>query len=120
MSEAPFSDWVLERPKEIQRLMIDWPPQAAVKAKPGVVLKIPAPGVEGFITSWFENGTLGVDAPLLMSETSPATGKTLEAGTFIHAAEVRQDQLEIVGYATMPDGTVLDHDLIRSIVEDSQ
>lgn len=117
MSENPFADWVRERPAEIQKLMIDWPPEATVRAKPGVVLMVPAPGVEGTISSWFESGTLGVDAPLLMTETSPATGETLEAGTTMHAQEVRPDQLELVSYAEMPDGTIIDPDYIRAIVE---
>ena len=119
MSDTPFSDWVLGRPKEIQRLMIDWPPQATVRAKPGVILMVPAPGIEGTVTSWFESGTVGVDAPLSRAETSPATGETLEAGAVMHACEVEPEQLEIVGFATMPDGTVLDSDCIRSIIEEN-
>jgi hypothetical protein len=119
MSDTPFSDWVSERPEQVQRLMIDWPPMATVRAKPGEVLMVPAPGVEGEIASWFEDGYVGVTAPLAAAVTSPASGETLEVGEVLRG-ECDPQKLEIVGYATTPDGTEITPDLIRGIVGTSQ
>lgn len=102
MTEEPFSEWVRERPESIQRLMIDWPPEARVRAREGEVLMVPAPGVEGTVASWFEDGTIGVLADL-------------PAGTQLRG-QCDPTKLEIVGFATFGE-TLIDHDWIRSIVE---
>lgn len=116
MTETPFSDWVHQRPEPIQQLMIAWPPQAVVRARNGVVLMVPGPGVEGTVASWFEDGTIGVEAALPTAVTNPA-GETLEAGQVLRGA-CDPEKLEIVRYAEMPDGTVLNSDCIRDIIEE--
>jgi hypothetical protein len=113
-AEKPFSEWVLARPAEVQRLMIDWPPQAQVRAKEGERLMIPAPGVVGEVVSWFEGGSVGVLAPLVVDMTA-ARGGELNAGDEL-SAECDPAKLEIVEFATFGE-TLIDHDCIRSIVE---
>ncbi len=110
-----MTNWIRERPESVQRLMIDWPPMATVRARRGEVLMVPGPGVEGEIASWFEDGTVGVEAALTQPVTNPA-GETLEAGTVLRG-QCDPAKLEIVRYAEMPDGTLLDSDYIRSVVE---
>jgi hypothetical protein len=51
-------------PTEGRALIAEWPPGCVVRARPGVVLMVPAPGVEGTVVSYFESGDLGVAAPL--------------------------------------------------------
>lgn len=114
MTDEPFSEWVRERPESIQRLMIDWPPEARVRAREGVVLMVPAPGVEGTVASWFEDGTIGVLAGL-PAAVKNAAGEELPAGTQLRG-QCDPDKLEVVGFATFGE-TLIDHDLIRSIVE---
>jgi hypothetical protein len=47
-----------------------FPPGAKVRAKPGRVFLIPAPGVDGTIYSYFEDGDLGVAAPVTIPHPS--------------------------------------------------
>lgn len=116
-AEQPFTEWVLSRPPEIQRLMIDWPPEARVRAKDGAVLMVPAPGLVGKIVSWFEAGNVGVLAPLAIGVRTPA-GEELGAGEELRG-ECDPEKLEIVEFAVFGE-TTINNDLIRSIVERSQ
>lgn len=116
MPDEPFSEWVRDRPEEVQRLMIDWPPDARVRAKPGVVLMIPAPGVEGRVASWFENGNIGIEAPLAAPAGPNYRGETLPEGEVLRG-ECSPDQLEIVGYSSYGE-TEITPDVIRGIVDD--
>lgn len=60
---AELEAFARSRPESVQALMREWPPGATVKTKPGVVLLVPAPGVEGTVGSYFEDGKLGIAAP---------------------------------------------------------
>lgn len=96
---AEAIEWIRSRPESVQRLMIEWPPMCVVKTLPGVILLIPAPGVEGTVTSYYENGTLGVDAP--MSIPHPTMGFKDRFGNdthgeVIHAMNVDPGQLVLV------------------------
>lgn len=94
--------WLRARPEPVQKLMREFPPECKVMAREGVELMVPAPGVVGTVTSWFEDGTLGVDAPLQAAglarglAIAAAHGREVEAHehqTF-HAQQVRPDQIE--------------------------
>jgi hypothetical protein len=116
--DHPFSQWVRQRPPEVQKLMIDWPPGATVRAKPGEHLMAPAPAVEGRVASWFEDGTIGVEAPMQDTRTSPITGITVHSGETIRG-QCNPGQLELVGYATFGE-TQITPELIRSIIDGAE
>lgn len=96
-----FVEFVRERPPSVQALMREWPPLCVVKTRPGVVLLIPAPGVEGVVESYYENGTLGVSAPMSIPHPrhgfhAPAAGRDIEVGERVKAQNVRPDVLRLV------------------------
>lgn len=106
MSETPFTDWVRERPEVVQRLIVDWPPEASVIARPGREFFIPAPGVIGRVASWHEDGYVGVEAPSPYARRGHG-GAVVHSGTLLRAA-VHPRDLVIVAFATFGE-TVLDH-----------
>jgi hypothetical protein len=86
-----FVEYVRERPPVIQDLMRQWPPGAIVKTVPGVTLLIPAPGIEGTVNSYFEDGSLGIVAPTSIPHPEHGWGRDedgtpLEPGTLVAAA----------------------------------
>ena len=89
-----FVRFVRSRPPSVQRLMREWPPLAVVRAREGVVLLVPAPGVEGTVQSYFEDGSLGVVAPATIPHPVHGWGDA-EPGQMLKAT-VRPDQLEFV------------------------
>jgi hypothetical protein len=86
-----FVEFVRSRPAAIQRLMLIWPPYAMVRAKKDVTLLIPAPGVDGYVGSYVENGNLGIIAPTSVPHPEhgwgkdPETGEPLPPGTMLSA-----------------------------------
>ena len=56
-------EWIKSRPKQIQDMIVKFPPDAKVRTKPGVKLHIPAPGESGIVCSWCENGCVSVVTP---------------------------------------------------------
>lgn len=96
-----FVEFVRSRPPAVQALAREWPPGCVVKTRPGVVLLIPAPGIEGVVTSYYENGTLGVDAPMSIPHPqhgfhAPAAGRDIEVGERLHAQNVWPGALRLV------------------------
>lgn len=89
-----FVEWVRERPPVIQELMLAWPPLAAVVTKPGVLLLVPAPGVEGSVESWLEDGRLGVVAPLTIPHPEHGFG-TAKRGDLV-IVRIDPTDLELV------------------------
>lgn len=71
-----FRSWVRSRPRVIQALMADLPPTCVVKTRPGISLLIPAPGVEGTVQSYREDGTVGVVAPVTIPHPVHGWGRT--------------------------------------------
>lgn len=61
---AEAREWIRSRPMAVHVLMVAWPPACVVQTKPGVLLLVPAPGIFGEVVSYFEDGTLGVAAPI--------------------------------------------------------
>ncbi len=88
-------DWFLSRPKEIQDLMRQFPPACFVKTVPGVSLLVPAPGVEGRVQSYFENGDIGVVAEQQCDIFSVPLNKVVPKGTLLKGA-VPAKNLEFV------------------------
>lgn len=79
-----FVTWVRNRPPVIQELMREFP-LCLVRTRPGIVLLIPAPGVEGEVNSYFEDGTLGVVAPTTIPHPEYGFGKDPETGELLGA-----------------------------------
>lgn len=100
MTELEFiealADWLRGR-DEIHELMLAWPPGTKVTSREDAPLMIPAPGLVGVVVSWFENGTVGVEAPMAATLTSPITGYTAEQGQTIRG-ECDPTRLEILEY----------------------
>jgi hypothetical protein len=61
---SELREFILGFPEEGRDLIYDWPPGCTVRTRPGVMLLVPAPDVEGEVVSYFESGQLGVAAPL--------------------------------------------------------
>jgi hypothetical protein len=59
-----FVAFVRGLPSVVHPLLREWPPLTVVATKPEVELLIPAPGVEGTIQSYREDGRVGVVAPV--------------------------------------------------------
>lgn len=89
-----FAEFVTTRPANVQALMRDWPPLATVKTKPGIVLLVPAPGVEGHVESYFEDGTLGIAAPLVIPHPEHGYGNA-SPGDLL-CGPVDPEQLDLV------------------------
>ena len=89
-----FVRWTQRRPPIVQALMWDWPPLAVVKTRPGIILLIPAPGTEGTIQSYFEDGSLGVAAPMTIPH--PEHGWGLGHPGMIVKAKVKPEQLKLI------------------------
>jgi hypothetical protein len=95
-------EWLRSRPEPVQKLMREFPPECKVMARESVELMVPAPGVVGTVTSWFEDGTLGVDAPLQAEGLARGLAIAAEHGREVeahehqtfHAQQVRPDQIE--------------------------
>lgn len=93
---AVLREWLADRPA-VHDLVVEWPPLARVRAREGRSLMIPAPGVIGQVNSYFEDGNLGVIAPMAATLTSPVTGVTVSAGELI-SGECEPAWLELVEY----------------------
>ena len=52
--------WVRSRPPSVQALMLRFPPNCHVKAKPEHSLMVPAPGTFGIVASYSEDGSVSV------------------------------------------------------------
>lgn len=61
--DGDVAAWIRSRPPEVQALIRRFPPMCLVEAVPGRLLYVPAPGVIGVVASYFENGTVKVEAP---------------------------------------------------------
>jgi hypothetical protein len=59
-----FVDFARSRPASVRELMRAWPPLCTVRTRPHVTLLVPAPGVDGRVESYTEDGRLGVVAPI--------------------------------------------------------
>lgn len=92
---AELREWFEGRPQVVRDLAIAWPPGAVVKATGGRRLMIPAPGMVGQVTSYYEDGTLGVTSQTTERRVSPATGEVVPKDTVLQAA-CQPDWLEIV------------------------
>lgn len=79
---ATVGAWLRARPLELRPLMIRFPPSCLVRAKLGVRLMVPAPGVVGIVSSYLENGHVTVR----------------ESPTSALRAECDPNDLEVVGY----------------------
>jgi hypothetical protein len=64
--QEELREFIVGFPADKRDLIVDWPPGCIVKTRPGVILLIPAPGVEGTVISYFESGLLGVAAPMTL------------------------------------------------------
>lgn len=111
---ANLREWLEERPPHVRSLAVRFPPGATVKAKDGQVLMVPAPGVTGEVYSYFENGCVGVVAPLAADVDSPITAWHGEEGQMVRA-QVRADCLELVDYRVL-DGTAVSCELVADVV----
>lgn len=70
------------------------PPMATVRAKPGRVFVIPAPGVDGTATSYFEPNLVMVTAPLAEQQVNYA-GEVIAAGTMLRA-QLHVEDLDVI------------------------
>lgn len=91
-----LADWLDDR-DAIHALAVEWPPASKVRAQEGRVLIAPAPGVIGTITSYFEDGSIGVAAPMAATVVSPITGETAEVGEVIQG-NCEAEWLELVEF----------------------
>jgi hypothetical protein len=89
-----FAQFVRGRPESVQALMRDWPPTAIVRTRPGVTLLVPAPDVDGTVVSYFENGRLGVAAPITIPHPEHGFGAATPGE--MAKAECSPDQLQLV------------------------
>jgi hypothetical protein len=94
----PAERWVATRPHPVRRLMRDFPPSARVVARPGRAFMVPAPGVVGRVSSYFEDGTVGVVAPLPAGITN-----RLGVGPLV-SGQCPPEALVVVGYESDPLG----------------
>jgi hypothetical protein len=74
--------------------MLDWPPLCVVRARDEIKLLVPAPGVEGTVQSYSENGDLGIVAPATLPHPEHGWG-TVTPGQLL-AATVKADWLVLV------------------------
>lgn len=88
-------EWLRSRPEAIQRVAREFPPGCTVRTKPGVILLVPAPGVDGDVVSYYEDGHLGVAAPLSIPHPEHGWGDA-EPGERAQA-HVDPDLLELRG-----------------------
>lgn len=90
-----FRNWVQDRPPAVQQLIRDWPPGAKVMAAEDVELAVPAPGIVGRVNSYFEDGSLGIIAPVQHMMASPLTGTIIDMGEPIKG-QCRPEQLVLL------------------------
>lgn len=90
------AEWLHGRDK-IHDLVVAWPPGTKVTSHENTPLMVPAPGIVGVVVSWFENGTVGVDAPMAETLTSPITGHTVKRGQTLRG-ECDPDKLVFLEY----------------------
>lgn len=84
-------EWISSRPEAVRSTIREWPPGANVRAKPGVWLVCPAPGVVGQIMGYVEH---------LDENEQPTGGCNLRVSDGLWAAECRAEQLELVDDST--------------------
>ena len=89
-----FVEFVRSRPPIIQQMMLDRPPLAVVKARSGITLLVPAPGVEGTVVGYVGNGLLIVQAPITIPHPEHGWG-TATPGELANA-RVHPVYLELV------------------------
>jgi hypothetical protein len=89
-----FAQFVRSRPDSVQALMREWPPMAIVRTRPGVVLLVPAPGIDGTVVSYFESGGLGVAAPITLPHPEHGFGAATPGD--LTRAEVSPNQVQLV------------------------
>ena len=79
-----LADWLADR-EAIHDLARAWPPGSKVTSHEDAPLLIPAPGIVGKVYSYFEDGLIGVLAPMATTLTSPLTGNTAREGELMKA-----------------------------------
>lgn len=75
-------------------LLREFPPSSMVQTKPGVILLIPAPGVEGYVVGYTDDGLVMVVAPLTIPHPKYGWGDA-EPGALAQA-DVDPAQLVLV------------------------
>ncbi len=58
MTDDGYS-WIRTKPKKVQQLIARFPPSCVVRAVPGRILQIPAPGKKAVVASYTENSSDG-------------------------------------------------------------
>lgn len=97
---AEFRAWLLERP-EAHELILAWPPNCKVMAKAGVTLLVPAPGIVGYVVSYYtptEAGgelMVGVAAPMQVNVYSEITDVAVRSGEWL-TGQCKPDQLDFL------------------------
>lgn len=100
MTYDELVEFVGALPASLHDLVKDWPPTCVVRARPGVVLLVPGPGVEGIVVSYFEpyddlpNGGLGVLGPVTIPHPEHGYGTATPGEPA--KAECRPECLEVV------------------------
>lgn len=80
---ARLRDDLATMPEGIHDLIVEWPPGTKVTSHEDHPLMFPAPGIVGYVVSYFEDGNIGVLAPAERSITSPITGETVKQGEMV-------------------------------------
>lgn len=80
---ADLRDALASLPNGVHDLVIEWPPGTKVTSHEDHPLMIPAPGIVGYVVSYFDDGNVGVIAPMQGTVTSPITGITVKDGELI-------------------------------------
>lgn len=98
--------WMRSRPPEIQVLMRRLPPSCLVRSAPGHTHTIPAPGRDGKVVSYFENGLVSV------MHTEPSFG-------FFGPlrGQCKPEDLVVVGYYQSPGRPAQDEAWVARVLD---